>query len=77
MVELGTSPEKQEDIYKKLKDNETPVLLLVNKVDLSKNEEQVKAYLDLWQKILTKAETFIISAINNFNLDTVLGRIRK
>ncbi|MGB0884909.1 MAG: GTPase Era [Chitinophagales bacterium] len=77
MVELGTSPEKQEDIYKKLKDNETPVLLLVNKVDLSKNEEQVKAYLDLWQKILPKAETFIISAINNFNLDTVLGRIRK
>ncbi len=77
MVELGTSPEKQEDIYKKLKDNETPVLLLVNKVDLSKNEEQVKAYLDLWKKILPNAETFIISAINNFNLDTVLGRIRK
>ncbi len=77
IVELGTSLEKQKDLYKKLENVEKPVLLLINKVDLAKNEEQTKKYIQEWQKVLPNAETFIISALNKFNIDSVVARIRK
>lgn len=77
MVELGTTIEKNKDIYTKIQDTDTPVLLLVNKVDLSKNEAQVKTYLEEWQKVLPKAETFIVSALNNFNIVPVVSRLKQ
>lgn len=77
MVEMGTSLEKQKDLYQKLQNTDTPVLLLVNKIDLAKNEESVKAYVEKWQKELPKAETFIVSALNNFNIQPVVQRIKK
>lgn len=77
MVELGTPIERHIKIYQKIQDNDTPILLLINKVDLSKNEEQVKKYIEEWQLILPKAETFIVSALNNFNLDSVVNRIKQ
>jgi len=77
MVELGSSIEKQKELYSKLQDTEVPVLLLINKVDLSKDERQVKNYILQWQEILPKAESFIISALNKFNIDSVINRIRQ
>lgn len=77
MVEFGTSLEKQKDLYKKLQDIDKPVLLLVNKIDLSKGEEQTKQYVEKWQELLPKAETYIISALNKFNISTVVNRIKQ
>ena len=77
MVEFGTSIEKQKDIYTKLQKTDKPVLLLVNKIDLSKSEEQTKKYVEKWQEVLPNAETFIISALNKFNIGTVINRIKQ
>lgn len=77
MVEYGTSPEKQENLFKKLVDNATPVLLLVNKVDLAKTQDDVLLYIQKWKEILPNAESFILSALNDFNVDSVLHRIKQ
>ena len=77
MVEFGTSIDKQKELYKKLQKTDKQVLLLVNKIDLSKNENATKAYVEKWQKILPKAETFIISALNKFNIQVVVNRIKQ
>lgn len=51
-----------------------PILLLINKIDLS-NQEKLEELVDIWKKILPKAEIIPISALNKFNLDYVFKRI--
>lgn len=77
MVELGTPIERHIDIYTKIQDNDTPILLLINKVDLAKDQDSVMKYIELWQAVLPKAETFIVSALNKFNIDSVVNRIKQ
>lgn len=49
---------------------EVPVLCLVNKMDLS-DQDNVKKKLDYWQERLPKANVFPISALHGFNVDSV------
>ncbi len=49
---------------------EVPVLCLINKMDLS-DQENVKKKLDYWQERLPKANVFPISALHGFNVDSV------
>ncbi|MFC2150986.1 GTPase Era [Bacteroidota bacterium] len=53
---------------------DVPILLLINKIDLT-NQEKLEALVETWQKILPKAEIVPISALKNFNLDQVFKRI--
>ena len=77
IVELGTALERQVTLYEKLQKTDKPALLLVNKVDLARDEIQTKNYITRWQKVLPNAETFIISALNKFNVDSVVHRIKQ
>ncbi len=47
-----------------------PVLCLINKMDLS-DQENVKKKLDYWQERLPEANVFPISALHGFNVDSV------
>ncbi|MGB1248316.1 MAG: GTPase Era [Chitinophagales bacterium] len=73
MTELGAAIEKQEPIYKNLKDNTTPTLLLINKIDTAKSEEQVKEYVEAWQNTLPNATILCISALEKFNIESILN----
>jgi len=53
---------------------EVPVLCLINKMDLS-DQEQVKEKLEYWQSRLPKANVFPISALHGFNIDGVWEQI--
>ena len=63
-----------EPIFEKIKKISAPILLLINKIDLS-NQDQVKEKIELWQKKLPKAEIYPISALHNFHLTEVYDRI--
>jgi len=63
-----------EDILKKLQTTEVPVLLLINKIDLS-DQPKVEAKINEWKVLLPKAEIFPISALLKFNTDTVFQNI--
>ena len=65
---------KNQQYIDKLLNVDAPVLVLINKIDLS-DQEKLEALVDTWQKILPKAGILPISALNNFNLDNVFKLI--
>jgi len=55
---------------------EVPVLVLINKIDLS-NEKDLTALVERWHELLPKAEILPISALHKFNIQPVLNRIKE
>ncbi|MFP4022940.1 MAG: GTPase Era [Thiohalospira sp.] len=66
--------DKNQQYIDKLSHTNVPVLLLINKIDLS-NQAELEVLVDKWKTILPKAEIVPVSAIQNFNLDQVFKRI--
>ncbi|MDY6800259.1 MAG: GTPase Era [Bacteroidota bacterium] len=66
--------DKNQQYINKLSQTNVPVLLLINKIDLS-NQEDLETLVDIWKKILPEAEIIPVSATKNFNLDQVFKRI--
>lgn len=58
----------------KLKNTQTPVLLLLNKIDLA-TQEILEKKVDEWKTKLPNAEIIPISALKKFNLENVMKRI--
>ncbi|WP_298115713.1 GTPase Era [Flavobacterium sp.] len=74
MVEIGEKELKDEDFFKKIIHAKIPVLLLLNKIDKS-NQEQLDEQIDLWKEKVPNAEIYPISALENFNVKEVFARI--
>jgi len=74
MVEIGEKSLKDEAFFNKIKHSKIPVLLLLNKIDTS-NQEQLEAQAEYWQEKVPQAEFYPISALNGFNVNNVLHRI--
>ena len=74
MVEIGEKELKDEAFFNKIIHAKIPVLLLLNKIDTS-NQEQLEAQVALWQEKVPNAEIFPISALKNFNVKEVFDRI--
>lgn len=68
--------EKNSEFIQKVSELEVPILLLINKIDLS-NQNEVEELVIAWEKLIPKAEIIPISAQNNFNVDYVMQRIIK
>lgn len=69
-------PDKNAKFMEKVRKLKVPVLLLINKIDLSNQEELVKL-VEEWHEMLPDAEIIPISAIAKFNVDAVLKRIKE
>lgn len=61
-------------ILDKIKNSGLPIILIINKIDLSTQEEVVKQLTD-WQKRLPTAEIIPVSALNKFNLENVFNTL--
>jgi GTP-binding protein Era len=72
VVENG---EKNSDFLEKVKKQKSPILLIINKIDLS-NQKDLEDLVLKWQQLLPEAEIIPISAKNNFNLEYLLKRIK-
>ncbi len=68
-------PDKNMDFVEKVKKMTVPVLVLVNKIDLSNQEALVKQ-VEAWHALLPDAEIIPISAKAKFNIDAVMKRIK-
>lgn len=66
--------ELEEKYIEKLNKSNTPILLLINKMDVAKLE-QIAEKEAKWKKLLPKAEIIPISALKKLNLDKVMNRI--
>ena len=69
-------PDKNADFMDKVRKLKVPVLLLINKIDLSNQQELVK-HVEEWHEMLPEAEIIPISALAKFNVDVVLKRIKE
>lgn len=69
ITETGENFDDRE-ILKKLRETQIPVIVLVNKIDLS-DQQNVEQILTGWQKTLPDAEVMPISALHRFNLEKV------
>ena len=69
---------RHEEILKQLRESETPVIVLINKIDLS-DQATVESEIDRWKMILHNADIIAISALHCFNtamvFDTILNRL--
>lgn len=74
MVEIGEKELKDEDFFNKIIHSRIPVLLLLNKIDKS-NQEQLEEQIELWKSKVPNAEIYPISALENFNVQEVFARI--
>jgi GTP-binding protein Era len=74
MVEIGENVLKDEKFFERLRNSKVPVLLLLNKIDLSE-QERVKEQINFWIDQLPNAEILPISALEKFNIETIFNRI--
>lgn len=74
MVEIGEKELKDEAFFNKIIYSKIPVLLLLNKIDKS-SQEQLEEQVQLWKEKVPNAEIYPISALQNFNVTEVFNRI--
>ncbi|WP_348822820.1 GTPase Era [Flavobacterium aestuarii] len=74
MVEIGEQDLKDEAFFNKIIHSKIPVLLLLNKIDNS-NQEQLETQVAFWKEKVPNAEIYPISALQNFNVPEVFQRI--
>lgn len=65
---------KNSDFIEKVEKLNIPILVLINKIDLT-NQENLISLVEQWHERLPKAEIFPVSAKAKFNTDKVLERI--
>ena len=79
VTDVVENPEKNMDFLAKVQKMDTPILLLINKIDdLKENSQQALAEIvEHWHSLLPKAEILPISAKNKFGIDMLLKRIQE
>ncbi|MGQ1946040.1 GTPase Era [Geofilum sp. OHC36d9] len=68
------TPGKNEDFIKDVSKSNVPLLLVINKVDLS-TQEQLEKLIETWKTLLPDAEIYPISAQHKFNIENLYNRI--
>lgn len=74
VTDIYEKTDKNPEFLKRVKNAKVPVLLVLNKIDLSSQEDIVK-HVQKWQDQLPKAEIFPTSALEKFNVQNLLNRI--
>lgn len=76
VTDVVENPEKNLDFLDKVKRMQIPVLLLVNKIDET-NQQQLGDIVSHWHTLLPNAEILPLSAKNKFGIDILLKRIKE
>ncbi len=74
MVEIGEKELKNEAFFNKIIHSDIPVILLLNKIDKS-SQEEVDEKIKFWTKKVPNAFVYVISALQNFNVEAVFSKI--
>lgn len=66
--------DEEDDVVERLKETDVPVIVVINKIDLSDQKKIEKLY-DIWQKKIPNATILPLSALHKFNVDTLFKLI--
>lgn len=76
VTDVFDSSEKNKDFLDKVSQTDVATILIINKIDLI-DENKLIELVDFWKKRLPKAEILPISAIEKFNIEALLKRIKE
>lgn len=74
ITDVIETADKNETILNKLQNIKIPILLVINKIDLSDQEKTI-FLIKYWQEKLPNAEIIPLSALEGFNIEKLLNRI--
>lgn len=75
VTDVVEDPTKNADFLARVAKETIPVLLVINKIDLLKNQEELEAIVARWKTLLPNAEIFPASAKEGFNVQNLMTRI--
>ena len=75
VTDVIETPTKNQDFLDKVAREKIPILLVINKIDLLKGNDDLLRIIDQWTQLLPNAEVFPTSALENFNVDNIMKRI--
>lgn len=76
VTDMVETPDKNADFLSRVAKLDVPVLVLINKIDLT-DQSKLAVCVEQWHEVLPKAEIIPISALHRFNVDVVLARIKQ
>jgi GTP-binding protein Era len=74
VTDVVETADKNPDYIEKIRKSNMPVIVLINKIDLS-NQDQVVKLFDYWTGIFPGANIYPISAQEKFNIEPIFDRI--
>ena len=74
VTDVKETSDKNSEYVNKLKDLECPVIIVINKIDTS-TQEKVVELMDYWARQVPSARIIPASALNRFNLDSILDAV--
>lgn len=74
VTDVVETPDKNQEYLDKVQKSATSVILIINKIDLS-NQQELEKLVELWKQKLPNALIVPVSAINKFNIDPILKQI--
>ena len=75
VTDVVESPTKNQDFLDRVAREKIPILLVINKIDLLKGNDDLVRLIEQWKQLLPNAEIFPTSALENFNVDNIMKRI--
>ena len=75
VTDVVEDPTKNADFLARVAKEKVPVLLVINKIDLLKGNNDLESIVSRWKELLPNAEVFPISALENFNTANLMARI--
>ena len=74
VTDVTEKPLADREFPEKIKSSGIPVIIALNKIDLS-NQADVEKFIGSWQSFFPDSPVIPLSALNKFNLDTLLNEI--
>ena len=75
VTDVVEDPTKNAEFLARVAAEKVPVLLVINKIDLVKDQKQLEDIVQRWQDLLPNAEIFPTSATEGFNVANLMHRI--
>lgn len=75
VTDVVEDPTKNADFLARVAKETVPVLLVINKIDLLKDQAQLEQIVARWKELLPNAEVFPTSALEHFNVTGIMDRI--
>ena len=71
------SYDKNLDFLEKVRKMETPIFLIINKIDLLSSQKELEDLVDKWKGVLPNARIIPICAKEKFNVENLLAQIKE